>query len=222
MALLDSALDEAPARPRPIDSLMRALLYICQQLGRPVSEAELRSLAALPEGSLDSAAFLLAARRLGFEAHAVDLARTAPHRLATPFVVLGDGRLADVVLSMEGERATLLDVVEGRIVHASLEAPGLQALVLRLPTTDEPSKSWHARIWSTLAPTLVRLAAVSFIVNLVALATPLFMMVVVNRLAGRSTDAASMITALSAGLLAVYALDFGLRLARGWMSARMA
>jgi ABC-type bacteriocin/lantibiotic exporter with double-glycine peptidase domain len=222
MAPLDSAPDGVPARPRPVDSLMRALLYVCQQLGRPVSEAELRSLGALPEGPLDSAAFLLAARRLGFEAHAVDLARTAPQGLATPFVVLGDGRLADVVLSMDGERATLLDVVEGRIVQASLEAPGLQALVLRLPTADEPDKSWHARIWSMLAPTLVRLAAVSFIVNLLALATPLFMMVVVNRLAGRSTDAPSLIVVLSAGLLAVYALDFGLRLARGWMSARMA
>src|SRR5690242_18621884 len=133
MAPLESALEEAPARPRTVDTLMRALLYVSQQLGRPISEAELRSLAVLPEGPLDSATLLLAARRLGFEAHAVDLARTSPRDLPTPFVVLGEAGPADVVLSLDGEQATLLDVVEGRIVHASLASPGLQALVLRLP-----------------------------------------------------------------------------------------
>ena len=91
MAPLESALQEAPARPRTVDSLMRALLYVSQQLGRPVSEAELRSLAVLPEGPLDSVTFLLAARRLGFDAHAVDLARLSAHELPTPFVVLRRG-----------------------------------------------------------------------------------------------------------------------------------
>jgi ABC-type bacteriocin/lantibiotic exporter with double-glycine peptidase domain len=222
MAPLESSLEEAPARPRPVDSLMRALLYVSQQLGRPVSEAELRSLAALPAGPLDSAAFLLAARRLGFDAHAIDLARTSAQDLPTPFVVLGEGGPADVVLSLDGAQVTLLDVVAGRIVQASLAAPGRQALVLRLPAADEPTTSWHVPIWSTLRPALLRLAAVSFVVNLLALATPLFMMVVVNRLAVDARDAASTITALSAGLLAVYAFDFGLRLARGWLSARTA
>ncbi|HZY55021.1 MAG TPA: peptidase domain-containing ABC transporter, partial [Reyranella sp.] len=222
MAPLESALTEAPARPYPVDSLMRALLYISQQLGRPVSEAELRGLATLPVGPLDNAAFLLAARRLGFEAHAVDLARTPPQTLPTPFVVVGEVGPADVVLSIDGEQATLLDVVKGRIVRAALTAAGRQALVLRLPAAEGTMASWHAPIWSTLWPALARLAAMSFVVNLLALATPLFMMVVINRLAGRSSDAAPMITTLSAGLLTVYALDFGLRLARGWMSARMA
>ncbi|HZY53262.1 MAG TPA: cysteine peptidase family C39 domain-containing protein, partial [Reyranella sp.] len=114
MAPLESALTEAPARPPPVDSLMRALLYVSQQLGRPVSEAELRGLAGLPVGPLDSDAFLLAARRLGFEAHAVDLACTSVQALPIPFVVVGEGGPADVVLSIDGEQATLLDVVKGR------------------------------------------------------------------------------------------------------------
>ena len=33
-------------------------------------------------------------------------------------------------------------------------------------------------------------------------------------------DAASLVMLLCAGLLVVYGLDFGLRLARGWLSAR--
>src|SRR5579871_5070632 len=64
MAPLESALEAAPVWPQTVVSPMRALLYVSRQLGRPVSEAELRSLAVLPEGPLDSAAFLLAARRL--------------------------------------------------------------------------------------------------------------------------------------------------------------
>ena len=35
------------AETRPIDSLMRTLLYVAQQIGRPVSEADVRRLAAL-------------------------------------------------------------------------------------------------------------------------------------------------------------------------------
>ena len=35
-------------RSRPIDSLMRALLYVAQQVGRPLSEADVRRLAAVP------------------------------------------------------------------------------------------------------------------------------------------------------------------------------
>ena len=131
MAPLESALDEAPARPRTIDSLMRALLYVSQQLGRPVSEAELRGLAVLPEGPLDSAAFLLAARRLGFDAQAVDLTRTSLHALPAPFVVLGDGGPADVVLSIDRDQATLLDVVAGRIV----QAPRTQAYMHQMALT---------------------------------------------------------------------------------------
>jgi ABC-type bacteriocin/lantibiotic exporter with double-glycine peptidase domain len=49
------------------------------------------------------------------------------------------------------------------------------------------------------------------------------MMLAVNGLAGHApADAMALITLLSAGLLATYAIDFGLRLLRGWLSARAA
>ena len=58
---------------RPIDSLMRALLYVAQQIGRPVSEADVRRLAGLPESGLDEAGFLRVGAQLGFDASALDL-----------------------------------------------------------------------------------------------------------------------------------------------------
>ena len=76
MALLESAfLDIDPPRPRAVDTLMRALLYLARQRGRPVSEAELRSVAALRDGPLNAGSFLAAARRLGFDARATRLRR---------------------------------------------------------------------------------------------------------------------------------------------------
>ena len=61
-----SVWDDA-GRPR-VDTLMRALLYIAQQVGRPVSEADIRRLTSVPETGLDEAAFLAllkSARRHG-------------------------------------------------------------------------------------------------------------------------------------------------------------
>ena len=220
-----AAVGISPSRPRPVDSLMRALLYIVQQLGRPISEAELRSVAALPEGALDAGSFLLGARRLGFDCHAVDLGRIPPQQLSMPFALVGAEGPAAVVVSLKNGRATMLDVVGGRIGHAplaTLVGPGTQALVVTHPVVAELA-SWHAPIWTELRPTIARLAGLSFAVNLLALASPLFMMLVVNRLASHApAGALSLIWMLAAGLLVVYALDFVLRLARGWLSARAA
>jgi ABC-type bacteriocin/lantibiotic exporter with double-glycine peptidase domain len=208
---------------------MRALLYIVQQLGRPISEAELRSVAALPEGPLDPDAFLLGARRLGFDCQAVDPGRIPLQELSMPFALIGAAGPAAVVVSVKNGQATMLDVVGGRIGHAplaTLVGPGTQALVVTQPAVGEPA-SWHAPIWSELRPAIARLAGLSFAVNLLALASPLFMMLVVNRLASGDktsapSDALSLIWRLAGGLLVVYAIDFVLRLARGWLSARAA
>src|SRR4051794_9544760 len=115
MAPFESAVpDIDPPRPRAVDTLMRALLYIAQQLGRPVSEAELRDVAALPAGPLDTAAFLLAARRLGFDSQAVDPVRASLQALPTPFALIGSAGAGCVVVQVKEQHAVVLDVVEGR------------------------------------------------------------------------------------------------------------
>ncbi len=73
-----------------------------------------------------------------------------------------------------------------------------------------------------MRPVIVKLAAASFLINLLGLATPLFMMLVLNRVIGHGTaqSVTSLMMALALGMLLAYALDFGLRVARGWLSAR--
>jgi ABC-type bacteriocin/lantibiotic exporter with double-glycine peptidase domain len=162
---------------------------------------------------------------LGFDGQAVDLGRTSIQAPPPPFALIGAGRPACVVVSVKEGNAVVLDVVEGRLAEVALEGllePGSQALVLRVPQ-PVPSPSWRAPIWAAVRPAIAQLAMVSFAVNLLALASPLFMMLVVNRLAGHAPAATiASINLLAAGLLAAYVLDFGLRLLRGGLSARAA
>jgi len=71
-------------------------------------------------------------------------------------------------------------------------------------------------------PVVAKLAMASLLVNLLGLATPLFMMLVLNRVIGHGApdSVVPMMAVLSVAMLAVYALDFSLRVARGWLSAR--
>jgi ABC-type bacteriocin/lantibiotic exporter with double-glycine peptidase domain len=210
---------------RPIDSLMRALLYVAQQVGRPVSEADVRRLAAFSDGGLDENDFLRAGARLGFEASALDLGAAPLDELPTPFAVVAASGTAHVVVSGRGEQWTMLDVIEGRVwqtTDRNVRALGARALVLRLPVLPARSPGWYAPLAARVRPVILKLAAASFLINVLGLATPLFMMLVLNRVVGRGTagTVASTMTALATAMLAAYALDFALRVGRGWLSAK--
>src|SRR5262249_55431625 len=132
--LEDSSGVQRLAEPHPIDSLMRALLYIVQQIGRPLSEADVRGLAVLADDRLDEQGFLTAAARLGLQAGAVNLATARLDDLPTPFAVTGGQLPAHVVASGHGGQWTVLDVVEGRVFQMTstdVRALGVRALVLR-------------------------------------------------------------------------------------------
>lgn len=216
----------AGERSRPIDSLMRALLYVAQQVGRPLSEADVRRLAAVSAAGLDEAGFLTAGTRLGLDATAIDLDAAALPTLPLPFVLLSVGQPAQVVVSARAGQWTVLDVIDGRLWtlgQHDLLALGGRALVLReRPLQAAVGDGWRATLWSSVRPVMLKLAATSFAINLLGLATPLFMMLILNRVVGPSApaNAASLVTVLAAAMLVVYGLDFALRLARGWMSAR--
>ena len=209
---------------RPVDSLMRALLYVTQQIGRPISEAEVRRLAVVTPAGLDEAGFLTAGARLGLETFAIDLDSRRLDELPLPFVVVAAGQPAHVVVGGGGGQWTVLDVVDARLWRPSTEevmALGRRALAMRDKLPDQKTARWYAPLWTRVRPVMLRLAAASFAINLLGLATPLFMMLVLNRVAGDvPANAASLVTMLCAGMLVVYAVDFALRLGRGWLSAR--
>ena len=210
---------------RPIDSLMRALLYVVQQVGRPLSEADVRGLAVLADEPLDEQGFLTVGTRLGLQASAVDLAAARLDDLPTPFAVVGGELPAHVVAAGRGGQWTVLDVVEGRVwqmTTAEVRTLGGRALVLREKLVRERSAEWYAPLWARVRPVIAKLALASLLINLLGLATPLFMMLVLNRVIGHGApqSVAPMMALLAAAMLGIYALDFSLRVARGWLSAR--
>ncbi|MBS0549675.1 MAG: peptidase domain-containing ABC transporter [Proteobacteria bacterium] len=214
---------------RPVDSLLRALLYICQQIGRPVSEAEVRRLAVMPgapaEAALDERAFLAIGARLGLEASALDVDAAPFDELPVPFALVATSGATHVVVSGRGAQWTVLDVVAGRIWQArpeSVRTLGARVLVLRAPHTPAADADWYAPFRARIRPVLLKLAAASFVINVLGLATPLFMMLVLNRVIGHAAaDAVGLLMlGLCTAMLGAYALDLGLRVARGWLSAR--
>ena len=210
---------------RRVDSLMRALLYLAQQVGRPLSEADVRRLATVPAAGLDEPSFLTAGTRLGLVAYAVDVTAARLDELVPPFVLVAAGQPAHVVVSGQAGLWVVLDVVEGRAWHLSADevmALGTRALVLREKRPQEQGAHWYAPLWTRVRPVVAKLAALSFAINLLGLATPLFMMLVLNRLVGHGPPAGaeSLLAMLCAGMLVVYGIDFALRVTRGWLSAR--
>jgi ABC-type bacteriocin/lantibiotic exporter with double-glycine peptidase domain len=208
-----------------VDSLMRALLYITQQVGRPVSEADIRRLTTVPAAGLDEAAFVTVATRLGLESEAIDLGSRPLDELPRPFALLAAGGPAHVIVSGRANDWTVLDVVEGRVWQATAKEVGTlgsRALLLRSPLGSLPTEPWYAPLWVRVRPVVFKLAATSFVINLLGLLTPLFMMMVVNLVIGRDPPdgLSSVMLMLCAGMLLAYAADFGLRVTRGWLSAR--
>jgi ATP-binding cassette, subfamily B, bacterial HlyB/CyaB len=210
-------------RSRPVDSLMRALLYIAQQIGRPVGEADVRRLCAVPAAGLDEQAFVIAATRLGLHAEAVDVAGERLADLPAPFALLAAGHPAHVVVGGRDGDWIVLDVVEGRVWRLSTEevrALGTRALLMCERRPDQHRRAWYAPLWQRVRPVILKLALASFVINLLGLATPVFMMLVLNRVVGDPASASAVMAVLCLGVLAAYGLDFALRVARGWLSAR--
>ncbi len=223
--LENGGLGERLSGGRPIDSLMRALLYVAQQTGRPVSEADVRRLAALPDTLLDERGFLAVGRQLGLQVQVHSLEKVRLEDLPFPLALTSPEMPAHVLVSGRGGQFSVLDVIEGRVLQLNetqVRALGTRALSLRESPSREPQQPWYAPFWSRARPVVVKLAVASFLINILGLATPLFMMLVLNRVVGHSAPdgVASLMTALSLGVALSYLLDLILRLARGWLSAR--
>jgi HlyB family type I secretion system ABC transporter len=220
--------EAAAPEPRPerrIDTLLRCLLYVTQQMGRPVSEAELRALCPIPERGLDEPTVLLACSRLGFKAGPVKTDAAMLARLPLPFILVGDGDAPSMVVTgREGERFTALDVVEGKTRTFDAEAIAQltsRAIVLKDLPREARKRDWKVLLHERIRPVLGELLVASFAINVLALATPLFMMVIFNKVIGQGSPdtLATTMVVLIIGMSIVYVFDTILRILRGYVSS---
>src|SRR5690606_4129457 len=226
----DAAVAVAPAEPvlkeaRDFDPLADALVYLAARHGRALSREAL--LAGLPvtDGRLSIKLFPRAAERAGLEAEAVrrDLA-DIPALVLPAVLVMKDGTTRILV---EIDRATK----KARVVNPSKTAPeakggaepeysGYAFLVRPVAEADPravaagdlPRAHWFwsvaRRFWANYS----HVAVAALVVNILALAAPLFIMNVYDRVIPNS--AIPSLIALAFGLGIAIIFDFILRVVR--------
>lgn len=217
---------ETPAvvQPRP-DVLRRLMIRLSRELGRPAGAADILSAAPGAGSPMTLDGFRLAAERLGFGLAEARLDEARLPRLAPPFIVCDPARpeTARAVIRREGTAYVVYDPVADR--SASLDAAAVAALgqtVLSLKAPDRVApvkRGWRSGVVRRMRGVLTELAAASLMINLFALAAPLFIMTVFNKVVGSGGAAEATLFALAVGMAVIYAFDLVLRVVRVYISS---
>ncbi|HEX8374621.1 MAG TPA: ABC transporter transmembrane domain-containing protein, partial [Geminicoccaceae bacterium] len=217
-----------PSRPDP---LLQGLLRLTRQLERPCAEAEIKAAAAVPESGADAACLARLAERLGFAPRLERATKARLGRIPAPFRLIGPGQgRAWLVRARTGRHLILVDPVSGEAAaHTARAAVGMGERILRLglPTAtgaaapeDAPAvaaSSWRRTLLRRLRPVLWQIGLASVVINLLALATPLFMMTVYNKVI--SHGSLRTLDAMAVGMATLLCFELALRALRGHLAA---
>ncbi len=209
------------------DPLLHSLLLVSKHFGINTSTDTLTAGLPLVDDKLTPELFVRAAQRVGLVVKLVKRKLDKVSPLLLPVVINLHDNQAAVLLSIEGEKATLYSAEAGGKVSVSLEElqdkyAGNLFLISKEHDFDERSpellqlRSRHW-FWGTLVRSWriyrdVLLA--SFMVNVFALATPLFIMNVYDRVV--PNKAIETLWVLSTGLIVIYLFDFVIKMLRAY------
>ena len=220
---------KAAAGGHGAEALLQGFLRLGQMLDRPFDETQLR--AALPADATEPDLEHLerAAERLGFVAQTLKANGWRLRRLPTPFLLIGrePGR-AWVVRARTGSHLVLVEAVHGATTAATparAAAGAGRALVLRpTGTAQKPAAApkpvagpWRQQLMRRLRPVLGQVALASVVINLLALATPLFTMTVYNKVINHA--ALRTLDVLAIGMISLFVFELVLRSLRGHITA---
>jgi ATP-binding cassette subfamily C protein LapB len=213
--------------PAP-DSLADALLYLAAHHGRALSREALLAGLPITDGRLSVQLFDRAALRAGLEVDPVKRALSDIPSLVLPAVlIMRDGttrillntdehaRKAVVVnpsVSAEAEVLAFEAVSPGYLGYVFFVRPAAEADARARAAGDLPKSHWFwsvvRRFWANYG----HVAIAAFIVNVLALASPLFIMNVYDRVIPNGAIAS--LVALSIGVVIALVFDFVLRIVR--------
>ena len=219
---------EPPPRPAAGDPLSDALIYLAAHHGRALSRDALVAGLPILDGRLSVSLFDRAARRAGLEVEPVRRSLADIPALVLPAVLImrdgstrilmetaADGRHAKVIDPSAGPRAVAQPfgtAVTDYLGYAFLVRPMAAADPRAVAAGGLPEDHWFwgvvRRFWSNYS----HVALAAFIINTLALASPLFVMNVYDRVVPNS--AISSLTALAIGLIIAIVFDFVLRTVR--------
>jgi ATP-binding cassette subfamily C protein LapB len=222
---------QAAAQAAANDSLTDALLHLAAHHGRALSRDAL--LAGLPilDGHLPAALFERAARRAGLEAEPVKRGIAEIPALVLPAVLLmrdGSVRILTAI-ARKGKVASLIDPTTGKrtrsVKVSSLAGDylGYAFLVRPMPSNDArttaagdvPQGHWFWSVARRFWHNYMHIAIAALIINMLGLASPLFVMNVYDRVV--PNGAIPSLVALSIGMGLAILFDFVLRTVRSRM-----
>ena len=213
-----------------MDSLLDCLEYLARAHSRPFSRAAVLSGLPVVDGRLTIALFERAARRIGLVSKLVQRAPSSVPGIVVPFLAIARDGEACIVVGKDRD-TEVLDVVfpaasntVHRIEAAKFDEESLHYVFYVTPANPEEAEPgedgaerrrqhwlWPAvlRFW----PAWIQVLAAALLINLLALASPLFIMNVYDRVIPNL--AVPTLWALAAGVVLAIVFDFLLKIVRG-------
>jgi ATP-binding cassette subfamily C protein LapB len=211
-----------------IDPLAASLAIAARLYGEAVTPEALTAGLPLQEGRLTPPLVVRAAERAGLTARVVRMTLGEIQRVALPAILLMSERGACVLVEKNDREAQVI-LPELPEASRSIPTPELEAaytgyaiLVGRLQrfsagTESERMAETHHWFWGTLRreiPTYTEVALATLLINVFALASPLFFMNVYDRVVPNRAMETLWILALGLGLVLVF--DLMLKILRGY------
>lgn len=219
--------------------LLRSVMRVTQFFGRPVGETDILDAAAVAPEELTIDALHLAGNRLGYKVAVAPLNRESLDAFPVPFILLQDPgseaagatdpdeahSTARVVLERDGPRFSIYDPraaanlsMSQTELLAEVESRGGAILLIKpFTAADQESQNWRNLITARVRGVIWELGIASLVINIFALAGPLFVMTVYNKVIGN--QAVDTLTVLAIGMMSLYVFDSLLRIVRSYISS---
>lgn len=223
-----SAASSATAASQPHDPLSDALIYLAAHHGRALSRNALLSGLPITEGHLTVPLLARAAQRAGLEIEPVKRPLADIPALVLPAILIQRNGSMLILLHIDHDKHTAVTVdpsttkPEQSHPLAALEANYLGYTILARPVAvadpraaaagDLPRTHWFWSVALKFWPNYGHIAIAALVINILALASPLFIMNVYDRVI--PNGAIPSLVALGVGLAIAIGFDFLLRIVR--------
>ena len=199
----------SPEPPAP-DGVLLGFMRLCRQLERPVTEAELRASVTLPEAGVDLACLGKLGRPLRLRPRRPAHERAQPGSAADP---VPDPRPRSRARPGWCASRTQDELVAGRPGRAEPRPParikvaaGFGDRIVRLMAAAPAGRGfWRSAPMRDVRAVLWQIGLASVVINLLALATPLFMMTVYNKVINHA--ALQTLDVLAIGMVTLVAFE---------------
>lgn len=219
---------EIPEHEEESDSLLACLMMLTQYYKSPASKRTLTANLPLVDNKLTPALFIRAAERAHFDANIHQIELQKIRKATLPAVLLLESGEACLLIDKNDEYGRVLYTETGSglnsIPLADLEKDYAQIAIFVKPnyqftkraqdTLKPESKHWFLRVLIKAWPIYAEVLLASALINVFALAIPLFVMNVYDRVIPNA--AVETLWVLASGVLMVFLFDFLLKSMRGY------